>query len=219
MTMPHERSRAVIQTEDFLHELMRDASLPQRIRKDAKFLLRHFPSRSDIFTAGLLEERFAPEAAVFASELSCQIGGVDLSKIGRDLRVREVRMLAEAEERILTTGDFLPYSELAKRCSGDSLPSQATVEVWETEQRIFSISNGGRVLYPCYAFSANGDPLPGLKEVVMVLSRTKKGWGMAFWLGSSNSFLGGRLPKHLLLTDVGSVVLAAEDEVAGIIQG
>lgn len=67
MTMPHERSRAVIQTEDFLHELSRDTSVPERVRKDAKFLLRHFPSRRDVFTAGLLEEQFDPMLAVFSS--------------------------------------------------------------------------------------------------------------------------------------------------------
>ncbi|MDY0938289.1 BPSL0761 family protein [Pseudomonas viridiflava] len=48
--MPHERSRAVIQTEDFLHELSRDTFVPERVRKDAKFLLRHFPSRRDVFS-------------------------------------------------------------------------------------------------------------------------------------------------------------------------
>ena len=67
MTMPHERSRAVIQTEEFLHELSRDMSVPERLRRDAKFLLRHFPSRRDILTAGLLEEQFDPMLAVFSS--------------------------------------------------------------------------------------------------------------------------------------------------------
>lgn len=137
----------------------------------------------------------------------------------KDMRVRESRMLAEAEARILATGDFLAYDGLARYFSGDSLPSRTKVEDWENERRIFSIGHGGDVLYPRYAFSANGVPLPGLKEVVMVLSRTKEAWGIAFWLGSSNSLLGGRMPKYVLLTDLDAVILAAEDEVAGILHG
>lgn len=56
MTMPHERTRSVIQTRDFLVELSRDPSLPERIRRDAKFLLRHYPTRGDMVTAGRIEE-------------------------------------------------------------------------------------------------------------------------------------------------------------------
>lgn len=48
MTMPGERTRAVIQTHEFLVELSRDTSLPAKVRRDAKFLLRHYPSKSDM---------------------------------------------------------------------------------------------------------------------------------------------------------------------------
>ncbi|POP63750.1 BPSL0761 family protein [Pseudomonas syringae] len=63
MTMPHERTRAVLQTRDFLMELSRDKSLPEKIQHDAKFLLRHYPLKTDLEQAGLLEEqpeRFGP---------------------------------------------------------------------------------------------------------------------------------------------------------------
>jgi hypothetical protein len=56
MTMPHERTRSVIQTRDFLVELSCDPSLPERIRRDAKFLLHHYPTRDDMVTAGRIEE-------------------------------------------------------------------------------------------------------------------------------------------------------------------
>ena len=46
--MPLERTRVVVQTRDFLVELSRDASLLERVRRDARFLLRHYPSRSDM---------------------------------------------------------------------------------------------------------------------------------------------------------------------------
>ncbi|MFW9082215.1 BPSL0761 family protein [Pseudomonas sp. P2757] len=57
MTMPEERTRAVIQTHDFLVELSRDKSLPEKIRRDAKFLLRHYPVEADMLLAARLEEQ------------------------------------------------------------------------------------------------------------------------------------------------------------------
>jgi hypothetical protein len=52
-----ERTRSVTQTESFLRDLVHDASLPEAIRLRAKGLLRHYPSASDIWLAGKLEER------------------------------------------------------------------------------------------------------------------------------------------------------------------
>ncbi|EPJ0603695.1 hypothetical protein N5O88_02365 [Pseudomonas sp. GD03721] len=57
MTTPHERTRAVVQTYDFLVELSKDTSLPERVRRDARFLLRHFPSKNDMLLAGRIEEQ------------------------------------------------------------------------------------------------------------------------------------------------------------------
>nr|WP_239690084.1 BPSL0761 family protein [Pseudomonas sp. NFPP33] len=54
MTMPDERSRAVVQTREFL---VKDSSLPEKVRDDAKFLLRHFPSQDDVILAGRIEEQ------------------------------------------------------------------------------------------------------------------------------------------------------------------
>lgn len=57
MTTPDERSRAVVQTRDFLAKLSQDSSLPEKVRHDAKFLLRHFPTRDDVILAGQIEEQ------------------------------------------------------------------------------------------------------------------------------------------------------------------
>lgn len=60
MSMPNERTRAVIQTGEFLLELSRDPSLPERIRRDAKFLLRHYPDQFQMLLAGRIEEDLDP---------------------------------------------------------------------------------------------------------------------------------------------------------------
>lgn len=73
MTMPNERTQAVIQTREFLLELSRDSSLPEQIRRDAKFLLRHYPDQFQMLLAGRIEESsdsgVSPSGPVFSSSI------------------------------------------------------------------------------------------------------------------------------------------------------
>jgi len=66
MTMPDERTRAVLQTRAFLLELMdSEASpgLPDSVRREARALLRHFPGSGDLLLAHhALPERFGKPA-------------------------------------------------------------------------------------------------------------------------------------------------------------
>lgn len=52
MTMVHERTRSVVQTGEFLAVLSKDKSLPDSVRRQAKQLLRQYPSTKDIWSAG-----------------------------------------------------------------------------------------------------------------------------------------------------------------------
>ena len=56
MTLPYERTRAIVETEKFLKELSRDSGLPQELRTHAKALLRPYPSAAQVFSLGRLEE-------------------------------------------------------------------------------------------------------------------------------------------------------------------
>ncbi|WP_308116834.1 BPSL0761 family protein [Pseudomonas tohonis] len=55
--MASERSRAVVKAREFLLQLSRNSDLPEKLRYDAKFLLRHFPTRDDVVLAGRIEEQ------------------------------------------------------------------------------------------------------------------------------------------------------------------
>ncbi|WP_423836847.1 BPSL0761 family protein [Stutzerimonas stutzeri] len=57
MTLPHERTRAVAQTYEFLRKLARNSNLPEEVRRDAFDLLRHFPNQYGVTKAGANEER------------------------------------------------------------------------------------------------------------------------------------------------------------------
>lgn len=55
MTMPHECSRAVIETRKFLEELRLGENTPPEIRKSAIWCLRHYPADNDVTAVGYAE--------------------------------------------------------------------------------------------------------------------------------------------------------------------
>lgn len=57
MTMPTERTRAIIQAREFLVSLSRDQELPDAVRIEAQRLLRHYPTAQEVLLAGKVEER------------------------------------------------------------------------------------------------------------------------------------------------------------------
>jgi len=62
LTLPHERTRSVVNTEAFLRDLSRNTELPDDIRSYAKSLLRHYPSADQVFSLGRLEECLVNDA-------------------------------------------------------------------------------------------------------------------------------------------------------------
>lgn len=53
MTMPDERTRALLWAGGFLIELARDTSLPLTVRRRAVVIARHFPTIEDVSTMAL----------------------------------------------------------------------------------------------------------------------------------------------------------------------
>ncbi len=64
MTLPYERTRAVIKCEEFLQQLALNADLPQNIRDRAHHLLRHYPSAAQIRAIGRLEAFLANDVVL-----------------------------------------------------------------------------------------------------------------------------------------------------------
>jgi hypothetical protein len=54
MTTPHERYRAVMQTEQFLLATRFREDVPEDVRQECQRLLRHFPSKYDFETVEAL---------------------------------------------------------------------------------------------------------------------------------------------------------------------
>lgn len=54
MTMPDERTRAVLWAGGFLIELARDRRLPLEVRRTAVVIARHFPTKEDVSAMAIL---------------------------------------------------------------------------------------------------------------------------------------------------------------------
>lgn len=56
MTLPHERTRSLIQAGELLQELSKDTGLAETIRKQATAVLRHYPSKEEVVQIGKRDE-------------------------------------------------------------------------------------------------------------------------------------------------------------------
>jgi len=65
MTLPNERTRALLWAGGYLIELARDDSLPLEIRRQAVLIARHFPTIEDVAAMALLRHPIG-HAAVLA---------------------------------------------------------------------------------------------------------------------------------------------------------
>jgi hypothetical protein len=65
MTLPDERYRAVVKTQEFLVEILNTPRVPKAIKDNARWCLRHYPSAWDMKRAAencpdLFQERMEP---------------------------------------------------------------------------------------------------------------------------------------------------------------
>ncbi len=57
MTMPHERTRAVIAAGEFLRQIEQDVTLSVSLREMANQLLRHYPTKAEVLVQGQIEAK------------------------------------------------------------------------------------------------------------------------------------------------------------------
>lgn len=120
--------------------------------------------------------------------------------------LRLAKMEASARECVLLTSGWL----LAEDESKD----------WEEENLIFYIDINGNNYYPEYLLHyTDGRPIDYNVYIIEELSKTKDGWGMAFWFASVNSFLGGDRPMDIVERQPVKVLRAAEEEIKGVTHG
>jgi len=55
MTLAHERTRSVIQAKEFLTAITQNSDIPESLRRQAKSILRHYPSKDEMYIVGKRE--------------------------------------------------------------------------------------------------------------------------------------------------------------------
>lgn len=72
MTLPYERTRAVVQVEEFLLSLIdpkKTPRIPRAIRQEAHRLLRHYPNKFDMHVISDREDIAQSSHPIFGKDL------------------------------------------------------------------------------------------------------------------------------------------------------
>lgn len=136
-------------------------------------------------------------------------------------KIAEARMIGEARRAVLESGDWLTAVQIAEMAGLSATNPSAQPNKWKKDGQIFAIRHRGVDYFPGYALDPASEyrPVKGLAKVLGALRGIKDDWGLAYWFGAANSFLGGRRPQDLLAGQPARVLAAAEDEITGPVHG
>lgn len=135
--------------------------------------------------------------------------------------LKEAAMLVQARKAVLASGDLLTAADIAHLAGLSVRNPSAQPNKWKKQGQIFAISHGGIDYFPGYGLDRNNGfrPIKYLAKIIEIFAGHKDSWGMAYWFGSVNSFLGGKRPKDLLSSAPDCVIEAAVDEIQPIAHG
>lgn len=134
---------------------------------------------------------------------------------------RETVMLEKGKERLMRSGDFLTAETFAVLAQLSTEQCTLELKEWKRAGNIFSLAHEDKEYFPLYAFdpASSFRPFSSLAAIITTLGSCKPDWAMALWFGSSNSYLGGQMPKEVMMNDPGRVLDAARSETYGALQG
>ena len=133
----------------------------------------------------------------------------------------QARMQADAKAYILSSGDYVRASEIARLAGNSENNPSVQPSKWKQEVAIFAIEHNGADYFPLYGLNPEKSykPYPALSEVLAVFHSMRSGWSIAFWFAGLNSFLDDRRPQDLLASKPEMVIAAARDEMEGLQHG
>ncbi|MEJ5905623.1 hypothetical protein V7V80_13115 [Pseudomonas kermanshahensis] len=134
---------------------------------------------------------------------------------------REAAMLEKGKARLLRSGDFLTAEAFAVLAQLSTKQSRDELREYKRAGNIFSLVHEDKEYFPLYAFdpASSFSPFSSLAAIITALGSSKPDWAVALWFGSSNSYLGGQMPKDVMVDDPAQVLDAARSETYGALQG
>jgi hypothetical protein len=136
-------------------------------------------------------------------------------------KVIEAEMKSAAMTQILTSQDFVTTADIARLGKFSAKNPSSQPNRWKRMGQIFAVHHRGADYYPLYAL----DPADGYRpraimaDVLRLFGDSKDSWGLAFWFGSVNSYLGGRRPQDVLTGSPEALLRAARAEAEGLQHG
>lgn len=130
-------------------------------------------------------------------------------------------MLSRAKEGLFAQGDWLEASDQRFITMLNTTDPTGQLSEWKNTGQIFSIIEDNVEYYPFYTLNPENDyrPYPVNAKVIDIFGGLENSWNMAFWLGSVNSYLGGKMPKNVIANHPQVLLDAVIDEVQGILHG
>ncbi|CAJ1819173.1 hypothetical protein OPFLODJI_01857 [Aeromonas hydrophila] len=126
---------------------------------------------------------------------------------------------AQLSEKVLSLSEWLTAQQVSDNAGYKGANSSALPNKWKKTGQIFTISVGGKDLFPAYGFGIDGKPLPKMKEILAILAAHRTALVIASWFVSANSWLGGKTPMDELAERPLNVLKAARMEVTPIEHG
>ena len=120
---------------------------------------------------------------------------------------------------LLADANWLTSAELSDRAGFKNRNRSAGPNGWKQRGKIFAINVEGHDRYPAYALDEAYQPLKILKDILTVFGDRTSARSIASWMGTVNSWLGGKKPKDLMKQDPAAVLHAALIEKAGAQHG
>lgn len=117
---------------------------------------------------------------------------------------------AEARLALVSEHGAWTSAELAQRAGSTSANRSALASSWRAAGRILGVEWSGRVVFPAFQFTADGQPRP---VIAPVLGRLRAagldGWQAALWFASPTGWLDDRRPVDVLAGEPEAVETAA----------
>jgi hypothetical protein len=117
-----------------------------------------------------------------------------------------------ARERARFVEEFPCYTsrEVADLAGHEAANASATATRWKKARRIVGLPWKGSDLYPAFQFR-EGRPRPIVGRLIEQLPRRMSPWQIAFWLTSTNGWLGGATPLQRLDEEAALLAAAARE--------
>ncbi len=125
--------------------------------------------------------------------------------------LEQARRLQQVRAGLLAT-PVLDYETLAElRDDAATSATRTAVSRQRAAQHIFTVTVGGRTLFPAFQLTENGAPRADLAPLLSVLiDNGVQGWQLWTWLVSPTPFLSGGVPHQIAGEDPARALRAAQ---------